>query len=76
MSEPDIMITIRDVQAALTVGNRGFCIRGARAWFDQHQINFAEFIRNGYPLRHVEIMQDQFAQKVAAYVRAKHEDGK
>ncbi len=76
MSEPEIMVTIRDVQAALTVGNRGFCIRGARAWFDGHQIDFDNFIRNGYPLKFVEIMNDQFAQKVAAHVRAKHKDGK
>lgn len=31
------------------VVNAGYCVRGARAWFKSHDLNFREFIRTGLP---------------------------
>jgi arsenate reductase-like glutaredoxin family protein len=34
-------ITIADIQAS------GHCVRGARRWFEQHGLDFADFLKNG-----------------------------
>lgn len=36
-----MIITITDIRAA------GHCVRGARHWFDQYNLDFRLFIRNG-----------------------------
>lgn len=35
------MITINDVRLA------GHCVKGAREWFDRHDLDFRDFIKNG-----------------------------
>lgn len=34
-------ITINDVRRA------GHCVKGAREWFERHDLDFVEFLRNG-----------------------------
>jgi hypothetical protein len=72
MSDP-VIVTIHDVRHALNKNGRGFCVSGLREWFKHHQIDFGNFIREGYPLSQVETIDDQFARTVVAYVRSKAE---
>ncbi len=36
-----MIVTITDIRDA------GHCVRGARAWFDRHNLDFRGFLRNG-----------------------------
>ncbi len=67
------IVKVDDVRAALLKNGKGFCVSGLREWFKQHEIDFGNFVRNGYPLSQVEAIDDQFAQSVVSYVKAKNE---
>lgn len=41
MTEPKMIITMNDVTAA------GHCARGTRRWFEQHDMDFKDFLKNG-----------------------------
>lgn len=38
---PDLIITMTDIRRA------GHCARGTKAWFDQHDLDFRDFLANG-----------------------------
>ena len=45
------------------------CMRGARQWFEQHDLSWPEFLDKGMPLEQVEAIDDAFAQRVAETAR-------
>lgn len=38
-----ITVTIADIRRA------GYCVAGVRSWFRTHNMNFADFLKNGMP---------------------------
>jgi hypothetical protein len=54
----DILITPKDIQRA------GYCSRGARRWFESHNINFRDFIRKGVPASQLTATGDPQALRV------------
>lgn len=53
-----VIVTISDVRAA------GFCVRGARRWFERHDMSFTEFLSNGCPADKFIEKGDDLAQQV------------
>ena len=41
MPDSDFIITARDLQA------NGFCARGSRRWFEEHGLDYRDFLANG-----------------------------
>jgi hypothetical protein len=57
---PDILITITDVTLA------GHCPSGARRWFDDHGLNFRNFLKNGIPAADLLATGDALADQVVS----------
>ena len=45
------------------------CMKGARAWFEKHGLDFRTFIRQGYPASAIEAVGDELGNRVAAKAR-------
>lgn len=60
MSSEDPLITIGDIRAS------GHCVRGAKAWFAAHDLDFADFVRNGAPASVLLATGDDLAQFVVS----------
>lgn len=54
----DDRVTIDDVRRA------GYCVAGARRWFATHEIDFADFLRNGLPAEEFVARGDELAKQV------------
>lgn len=63
MTEP--RITIDDVVAA------GHCVRGAKAWFEQHGFNFRQFLNEGATEAELLATGDALAEQVIERKRAR-----
>ena len=59
----DPMVRISDVRAC------GLCVKGARAWFEKHNLSFKYFLEWGYPASVIEGTKDQLGLQVAAKAR-------
>jgi hypothetical protein len=59
------IVTIDDIRKA------GHCVRGARAWFGQYNLDFAAFLREGIDAEILLATGDQFAQDVVNRKRAR-----
>ena len=61
MTEPSIRVYVRHVQAC------GFCLRrGAKPWFEEHNLNWASFVREGIPIEELEAIDDMMCRAVVA----------
>ncbi|SKC57045.1 hypothetical protein SAMN06296058_1241 [Pseudoxanthomonas indica] len=52
---PDVRVTaahLRSIPHYTT--RRGFCVSGARAWFQRHGLDFRAFVRDGIPASQLE----------------------
>lgn len=56
-------IRIHDVRAA------GFCVTGTRRWFDRHDLDFRQFLREGIDADTLLATGDAMAQRVVAAKR-------
>lgn len=56
-------ITIEDIRAA------GHCVLGARDWFRQHGLSFAEFLRDGADAEVLLATGDALAERVVTRAR-------
>jgi hypothetical protein len=54
----DLLITIDDVRRA------GHCVAGIRRWFETHQLDFRDFLRNGIPAEKMLATGDGQGQQV------------
>ncbi len=45
------------------------CMKGARAWFDKHGLDFRAFVLQGYPASVIESLRDELGNRVAAKAR-------
>lgn len=50
-----------------------FCNRGARIWFERHQLSWRNFLQSGIDLAIIEKIGDEFAQRASAHVHAEQE---
>jgi hypothetical protein len=57
---PNLVITITDVSRA------GFCPRGAKRWFEAHDLDFRAFLKDGISAADVIGIGDAFAERVIA----------
>ena len=51
----------------------GWCARGVKVWCEQHGLNFRELARTGCSVELLEALDDPFANRLVALVRAEHE---
>ena len=58
-------ITINDVRRA------GHCVRGAREWFERHDLDFRDFLKNGIAEREFLKSGDALARHVVELKRAR-----
>lgn len=63
MNDEDPIVTIRHIRHV------GLCARGARMWFAQKGLDYAVFLKEGYPASVLEATGDALALKVAAAAR-------
>lgn len=57
-----MIVTIDDIRKA------GICVAGARAWFKQNGLDFADMLENGIPAEILAATGDAMALKVVASV--------
>jgi hypothetical protein len=54
----------------------GYCVRGARAWFAQHQLDWPAFCRHGIDAVTLEATGDAFALAIVAHAREEQAHGR
>lgn len=59
-------ITITDIRAA------GHCARGAKAWFERHDLDFKDFLKNGIEEEELLKSGDALAVRVVDMKRARN----
>jgi len=66
----ELIITVQHIYTVPAWnGATGFCGRGARAWFAQHNLSWADFVANGLPASILEATGDALALQVVAHAR-------
>ena len=60
MTAADPVVTIDDVRKA------GLCVRGARRWFELHDLDFNGFVKEGLPASVLLATRDAMAETVVA----------
>jgi hypothetical protein len=63
VSNDDPLVCMRHVRAAK------FCVRGAKAWADRHNLDFRHFIQHGYPASVIEGAGDGLGKLIAEIAR-------
>lgn len=58
-------VTVDDVRAA------GHCVRGAREWFERHNLDFRAFLRDGIEEEEFLSSGDGLAERIVALKRAR-----
>lgn len=51
------------------------CSKGARGWFESHNLSWSDFLMNGVPVETIEAFDDALGNQVAALVRKEHANG-
>lgn len=49
----------------------GHCVKGARSWFEQHNLDFRDFIKNGIPADQLIAAGDALAVRVVERTKAR-----
>lgn len=52
----------------------GLCMRGARMWFAQHDLDFGAFMKTGLPISQLEQVGDALADLVCTEAREEAEE--
>lgn len=58
-------VTIEDCRRA------GHCVRGVKAWCEQHQVDFRDFLKNGMSVEKALSFHDGFSDQIVARKRAR-----
>lgn len=61
-------VTISDVRAT------GHCVLGIRQWFENHNLNFPDFMRNGIDSETLLATNDGLARRVVALVERREKE--
>lgn len=49
----------------------GYCMRSVRPWFDRHDLDFMDFVRNGIGGEKLLATNDEFARRIVKHVEGK-----
>lgn len=58
------------------IRNAQICMKGARTWFERHDLSWDDFLDHGLPLEQVEAIEDALAQRVAEAARQEMNNGR
>lgn len=65
-----VIVTMHHVRTVPGFSARGgYCARGARAWFQRHNLDWFVFLREGIPAETLEATGDGMALALAAWAR-------
>jgi hypothetical protein len=70
-----LQVTMHHVRAVSLSGQRVLCAHGIRTWCERHDIDLRMFLKEGLPIEQFEQIDDAFAQRLVALVRAEAKDG-
>lgn len=69
-SADDLIVTSEHLRGVPGYGKRpGFCVDRSRAWFQRHDLNFRDFLRNGIPATTLEATGCAMAQALVDHAR-------
>lgn len=60
-----MIVRIADIRAA------GYCVKGARKWFELHDLDFKAFLRDGIPAAELVEKGDALAKRVVEMKRVR-----
>lgn len=63
----EVKVVMRDIRAAK------MCSQGARAFFERHDLDWGEFLKNGVDVELIEATGDAMAAKVAEVARGRQQ---
>lgn len=61
-----VIVTVTDMRRA------GYCASGIRGWFEQHDLDFRDFLKNGIDIETIREIGDGHATRFIALVEKKH----
>ncbi|MGS7873597.1 hypothetical protein [Stenotrophomonas forensis] len=65
-----VLVTVEHARAAKLGEHSGvLCAAGIRTWMDRHGLNLRQFLDEGLPVTQFEVLDDAFAQRLAAIAR-------
>ncbi|HGM5883947.1 hypothetical protein [Stenotrophomonas forensis] len=65
-----VLVTVEHARAAKLGEHSGvLCAAGIRTWMDRHGLNLRQFLDEGLPVAQFEVLDDAFAQRLAAIAR-------
>lgn len=66
----DLIVTVNHLYSVRAWnGRRGYCARGARAWFARHGLDWTAFVRDGLPASVLEATGDALALTLVEHAR-------
>lgn len=73
----DVVVTTAHLRTVPGFSARsGFCARGARQWFAQHDLDYLDFVRNGIPASRLEATGCAMAKALAEWARQEAAHGR
>jgi hypothetical protein len=71
----EIRVHMRHARAAKITGRGVLCAPSVRLWFEQHELDYRRFLRDGLPVEDVEATGDAFALRACALAREESSRG-
>ncbi|RPU00727.1 hypothetical protein [Pseudomonas aeruginosa] len=73
----DLIITTAHLRSVPGLTSRpGYCVSGARAWFNAHGLDWHRFIAEGVPASVLEATGDELALRLVSHARAEASNGR
>lgn len=74
MTHGDLVVKLSHLRSVPGLGMKpGYCMQGARAWFEQHGLDFRAFARTGLPASVLLATACPLAQRLVAHAAALQE---
>ncbi|MGC3619141.1 hypothetical protein, partial [Pseudomonas aeruginosa] len=73
----DLIITTAHLRSVPGLTSRpGYCVSGARAWFNAHGLDWHRFVAEGMPASVLEATGDELALRLVSHARAEASNGR
>lgn len=73
-AQGDLLVTLAHLRSVPGLAGRpGYCLHGARAWFERHGLDFRAFARDGLPASVLLATGCALAQRLVAHATAAKE---
>lgn len=77
MEQDDFIITRQHMRTVRAFGNRkGYCATGGRRWFAAHNMDWADFLKNGIPASTVQATGDALGIALVEHARKEIANGR